>query len=110
VSDINDWLRHDSTGSGRRKIFAIVTPPMPADRGCKKTIRRILIFDNHPHSLRLVSGQRLNPDVDLATGRVRVAAVTGLAAPRPASHLHVILGLVLIMTLVLAMFWPLFVR
>jgi hypothetical protein len=91
-------------------MFAIVTPPMPADRGCKKTIRRILIFDNHPDSLRLVSGQRLNPDVDLATGRVRVVAATGLAAPPPTSPSHVILGLVLIMTLVVAMLWPLFVR
>ena len=43
--------------SGQKKIFAIVAPPIPADVG-GKTIRCILIFDNHPDSLRLVSGYR----------------------------------------------------
>ena len=69
---------------------------MPSDLG-RKPARHILIFDNHPDSLRLVSEQHLNPDVDLA-------------APRHASPSHIILGLVLILTLVLGMFWPLIVR
>jgi hypothetical protein len=77
---------------------------MPVDRG-RKIIRRILIFDNHPDSLLLVSGQNLNPDVDLATGRARPTG--GLAAPLHASLLHFVLGLALILVLVLAMFWPL---
>ena len=66
---------------------------MPADLGCK-TIRRILIFDNHPDSLRLVSRLRVGPDVDLA-------------APRYRSRSHLILGLVVIIALVLATIWPL---
>jgi hypothetical protein len=80
---------------------------MPADRG-RKIIRRILIFDNHPDSLRLVYGQNLNPAVDLATGRVRPTG--GLAASLHTSLLHIVLGLALILVLVLAMFWPLLVH
>jgi hypothetical protein len=109
VSHIGGLVLRDSSGSRRRKIFAIVAPPMPADHG-RKTIQRVLIFDNHPDSLRLVSGQNLNPDVDLAAGRVRGAAAIRLRTPRHASHSHLILGLALIVTLVLTMFWPLFVR
>jgi hypothetical protein len=66
---------------------------MAADLGCK-TIRRILIFDNHPDSLRLVSRLRVGPDVDLA-------------APQFRSRSHLILGLVVIIALVLATIWPL---
>jgi len=57
VSRFGSSLLRDSAGSGRKKIFAIVAPSMPADLGCKTT-RRILIFDNHPDSLRLVFGPR----------------------------------------------------
>jgi hypothetical protein len=93
ASHISGALLRDSKGSERRKIFAIVAPPMPADRG-RKIIRRVLIFDNHPDSLRLVSEQYQNPDVDLP-------------APGHTRRSHVIFGMLLIMTLVFAMFWPL---
>jgi hypothetical protein len=89
MSDIG-YVR-DSTGSGRKKIFAVVSPPMPAYFG-RKTIRRILIFDNHPDSLRLVSESDINSDVYLA-------------GPQHTSRPYSVLGLVLIMTLVLAMLW-----
>ena len=104
VSHIDGPLLRDSKGSGRRKIFAIVAPSTRADIGYK-TVRRVLIFDDHPDSLRLVSRQYLNPDVDLAAGRVR--STGGLAAAQQTSHSHVVLGLVLILALVLAMFLPL---
>ena len=43
----------DSTSSGKKRIFAIVSRPIAAElKG--KAIRRIVIFDNHPDSLRLV--------------------------------------------------------
>ena len=93
VSEFGVPLLRGSTGSSPKKIFAIVAPPMQADLGCK-TIRRILIFDNHPDSLRLVSRLRVGPDVDLA-------------APRYRSRSHLILGLVVIIALVLAAIWPL---
>ncbi len=89
-------LLRDSTGSGPKKIFAIVAPPMPANSGCKTT-RRILIFDNHPDSLRLVSRLRVRPDVDLV-------------AARRAHPAHLMFALLLMLALSLAMFWPLIVR
>src|SRR5207249_8682743 len=78
----------DSKGSDKKRIFAIVSRPIPTEvEG--KTIRRILIFDNHPDSLRLVSRLHASQDVDLA-------------APRYTSRSHVILGLVVMIALVFA--------
>src|SRR4051812_29593993 len=55
--------------------------------------RQILIFDDHPDSLRLVSRYHLNRDAE---------------RPRPRrSQWHLILGLLLILFLIDAMFWPL---
>ena len=96
VSRIGSSLLRDSTGSGSKKIFAIVAPLMPANLGCK-TIRRILIFDDHPDSLRLVSRLRVRPDVDL------VAARRGHPA-------YLMFALLLMLALSIAMFWPLIVR
>ena len=93
VSHLGVPLLRDSTGSGRKKIFAIVAPAMPADLG-GKTIRRVLIFDNHPDSLRLVSRLRVRPDVDLV-------------APPVTSRSHIIFGLVVIVALLFAIVWPL---
>ena len=95
VSDLSSAVLRYPMGSGQRKIFAIVTPPMPADVGCK-TIRRILIFDNHPDSLRLLSKLHVRPD--------------DLAATRRAHPVYLIFALLLILALSIAMFWPLIVR
>jgi predicted dinucleotide-binding enzyme len=57
-------------------------------------IRSILIFDNHPDSLRLVSRLHASQDVDLA-------------APRYTSRSHVIIGLVVMIALAFAIAWPL---
>jgi hypothetical protein len=106
VGDFNG-LR-DSRSSGRKRTFAIVSPPIPVGSGCK-AIRRVLIFDNHPESLSLLSRHFLNYGVDLAAGRVRPNG--GLAAPRDRRQLgHVVVGFISIMTLVLAIFWPLLAR
>jgi hypothetical protein len=91
VSDIGGSFLRDSTGSARKKIFAVVSPPIPADFG-RKTIRHILIFDNHPESLRLISGRRLDTDVDLG-------------APKITSWRHIVLGLVPILAVVFATLW-----
>ena len=93
VAHVSGPVLRNSAGSGRKKIFAIVKPPMPSDLG-RKSVRRVLIFDNHPESLRLVSEQYLNPDVDPA-------------GQRRTSPSHIILGLALILTLVVGMIWPL---
>ena len=93
-------------GSGRRKIFAIVMPSISVRLG-RKPIRRILIFDNHPDSLRLISERRLNVDVDLAMGRGGPSS--GLPAPPHTSSWHVFLGLALVLALILGMIWPLIV-
>jgi hypothetical protein len=71
----------------RKKVFAMLLYPRTVDdRG--KAIRRILIFDNHPETLRLL--QNLDPE------RARL------------SKFGVVLGWVLIIGLVLAIFWPFF--
>ncbi len=95
------WLRvadlrglRDSKQSGRKRTFAIVSPPIPVRSG-RKTVRHVWIFDNHPTSLRLLSETLAKDDVDLELPR----------NPR-----HLILGMALILTLVIAMFWPLFLR
>jgi hypothetical protein len=50
-----------------RKIFVIKkTSRLPSANAAGKKIRRILIFDNHPESLRLVFGRRSHPNVDLS--------------------------------------------
>jgi hypothetical protein len=98
-----DWIRvphlhslGDSSISGGRKIFAVVARPTRLNRD-RKPVRHILIFDNHPDTLRLVSGGSLSPATDHSV-------------PRHASTLHVLLGWLLILVLVLGMVWPLIVR
>jgi hypothetical protein len=92
VTHLSGPVLHDSESSGRRRIFAIVAPPKVDVSG--NAIRRILIFDNHPESLRLVSSLRARPDVDLA-------------ATRRAHPVYLIFALLLMLTLSIAMFWPL---
>ena len=84
----------DSGSPGRRRIFAIVAPPKVDVSG--KAIRRILIFDNHPESLRLVSRLDVRPD--------------DLAATRRAHPVYLIFALLLMLALSIAMLWPLIVR
>src|SRR3984893_9580318 len=89
-----------------RKIFVIKkTSRLPSTNAAGKKIRRILIFDNHPDSLRLVSKQRLSVDVDLATGRGRVAVTNSLATARPIKPSHLVLGLSAILALLVGMLW-----
>jgi hypothetical protein len=66
---------------------------LPAINAAGKKIQRLLIFDNHPDSLRLVS--RLHPDRDIQP-----------RDPRGIRR-NVILGLFLILLLIGAMFLPL---
>ena len=90
---VGPFLR-DSGSPGRRRIFAIVAPPKVDVSG--KAIRRILIFDNHPESLRLVSRLDVRPD--------------DLAATRRAHPVYLIFALLLMLALSMAMFWPLIMR
>jgi len=68
---------------------------LPATNAARKRIQRILIFDDHPDSLRLVFGRRVNPQAHLS-------------APRPASSWELILVSLLTAGALVAMFWPLF--
>lgn len=84
---------HDSKSSNRKRIFAIVSRPIPTNvKG--KTIRRIIIFDNHPDSLRVVlgSGRRLDTDD---------------AVSRREKRTSIICGSILIAIVLGAMLWPL---
>ena len=71
----------------RKKVFAMLLYPSTVDdRG--KAIRRILIFDDHPETLRLLQ------NLDLERARINKSGV--------------VLGCVLIIVLVLSIFWPVF--
>jgi len=84
----------DSTSSGKKRIFAIISRPIAAElKG--KAIRRIVIFDNHPDSLRLV----LESGVD--SGNDDAAALW----ERRASMIY---GSILIAIVLAALLWPLY--
>jgi len=94
------WIRmpdlgclRDSVSSGQKRIFAIVSPPIPTPVA-GKTIRRIVIFDNHPDSLRLVPKSGLDLDSDAA-------------ASRRERQTSIICGFILIAMVVAALLWPL---
>ncbi len=96
VTHISGPVLDDSKGSVKKRIFAIVSRPISTEvEG--KTLRRILIFDNHPDSLRLVSRLCVDPDVDLV-------------AARRAHPVYLIFALLLMLALSIAMFWPLIMR
>jgi len=83
-------------GVRAKKIFVIKqSRRLRSTNGADKTIRSILIFDNHPDSLRLVFGRRANPHIHLF-------------APQPASSWELILVSILTMVALIGMFWPLF--
>ena len=65
---------------------------MPQANAAGKKTRRILIFDDHPDSLRLVFGRRPNPHVYLS-------------APRVISWELILASIVTIGALI-GMFWP----
>ena len=91
VSHIDHPFIRDSASSTRRRIFAIVARPK-VDLG-GKVIRRILIFDNHPDSLRLVLNSGVDADSDDTSRRERRTSI--------------ICGFILIAMLIAAVLWPL---
>ena len=86
----------DRQRSRTRKIFIIKkTSRLPSTNAAGKKIRRILIFDNHPDSLRLLLGERTNPYVDLSV-------------PQRVSSWELIVVSILTMSALFGMVWPLF--
>ena len=75
----------DTTTGGPKKIFAVLSRSVTV-RG--KTIRHILIFDNHPASLRLLLGSDPAP-------------------VRRNKFFYAVLTIVLVLAAGLGMFWPL---
>lgn len=76
----------DSLGPKGTRVFVIVSRPIRLREGAAP-IRRVLIFDDHPATIRLLD------DVDLALKRKYKLALVGCSA--------------LIVLLMLAVFWPL---
>ncbi len=79
-------VRPASLGQKRTRLFVIVSPPIRLREGAAP-IRRVLIFDDHPATIRLLD------DLDRAQKRKNKFALVELSA--------------LIVLLLLAMFWPL---
>ncbi len=75
----------DATRRGQKRIFAVASRPITES---EKTIRHIVIFDNHPDSLRLL----LNSD---------------LIPRRRNEFFYAVLTIVLVLAAGLGMFWPL---
>jgi len=82
-----------SASSEQKRIFAIVSPPILTSVD-GKTIRRIVIFDNHPDSLRLVLDSGVNVE-------------SNDAASRRERRTSIIRGLIVIAMLVAALLWVL---
>jgi len=75
----------NATRRGQKRIFAVVARPVTING---KTVRRILIFDNHPESLRLLFKSDLMPR-------------------RGNEFFYAVLTIVLVLAAGLGMFWPL---
>lgn len=83
---------------GARKIFVIKQRRrLDSITGASKTIQCILIFDDHPDSLRLVFGRRARRQVNPT-------------APQSARCWDPILGWMLLMGALIVMFLPLFLK
>jgi len=81
----------DFKRSPHRRIFAIVSQPIPT--GLEgKTGRRVLIFDNHPDSLRLALESSVDSDSDDDERR-------------PARRTSIVCGSILIVMPIGALFW-----
>ena len=79
-----------------RKVFIIKqVQRLPATNAASGKIQRVLIFDNHPDSLRLLFGRRANPHLDLSV-------------PNRVSEGELVFVSILAMGALFGMFWPLF--
>jgi hypothetical protein len=79
----------------RRPFDSRLGQALPATNAVAKKIRRILIFDNHPDSLRLVFGRGASPWVDLSDRQY-------------GSSWIFVMVCVLALIALIGMFWPLF--
>jgi len=75
----------DATTLGQKRIFVVASRPVTEG---EKTIRHIVIFDNHPDSLRLL----LNSD---------------LIPRRRNEFFYAVLAIMFVLAAGLGMFWPL---
>ena len=78
----------DATTLGRKRIFVLASRPVTES---EKTIRHIVIFDNHPASLRLLFSCDLMPR-------------------RRNEVFYAVLTIVLVLAAAVGMFWPLAVN
>jgi hypothetical protein len=75
----------DATTLGQKRIFVVASRPVTESQ---KTIRHIVIFDNHPASLRLLLS-------------------SGLILRRRNEVFYAVLAIALVLAAGLGMFWPL---
>jgi hypothetical protein len=68
---------------------------LPSANSTGRKIQRVLIFDNHPDSLRLVFGGRPHPFVDLSR-------------PERISLWELVIVSILVIAGLVGIFWPLF--
>src|SRR4051812_38396928 len=88
----------DETQSSRRKRIFIVREVqlLPAADTTSRKMQRILVFDNHPETLRLIFGGRADADADFSE-------------PQPTSLSEFVIATALTVVAVMGMFWPLFI-
>jgi len=90
LAQTSSWI--GQPGLRRKRLFII---NQVRRSGTDKKIRRVLIFDNHPESLRLVYGRRSNSDVDRSV-------------PQRVSSWELIIVCLITVVGLIGMFWPLF--
>jgi hypothetical protein len=96
IQSIRD-LAAKAASSPESRFFALVSRPQPPRSGAI-SIRRVLVIDNHPATLRLLSAAPVDaPEVSVPISNKRLALYLALAA-------------LLIALAVTAMVWPLFPR
>jgi hypothetical protein len=85
-------LLTNEQGSDRRRLFAIVGRPGPS-AGSEKQTRRIVVFDNHPATLRLLAKKNRTSDLPLNLSK----------AGQP---LYLVAAVALLLVFLAAVFWP----
>ena len=90
----------DTTTLGQKRIFVVASRPVTVG---EKTIRHIVIFDNHPASLRLLLRTHLINGEPI----YEIGSSSDLTLRRRNQVFYAVLAIALVLAAGLGVFWPL---